>query len=174
MPKPSKRKTTGSLSSIKSKPRRKARTPRSSILKQGKARPVVRTRRSPRGRVWLAGRSAASAQALAGRVAAELGSDLYRVDLSQVTGKYIGETEKNLARVFSDAEKTGAVLFFDEADALFGKRSEVRDSHDRYANQEVSYLMQQIETFPGTVILASNRRSNINEAFLRRLRFIEK
>lgn len=96
------------------------------------------------------------------------GRDVYKVDLSLVISKYIGETEKNLAKVFDQAEHKNWILFFDEADALFGKRSETRDAHDRYANQEVSYLLQRIETFDGIAILASNRRDNMDEAFARR------
>ena len=98
--------------------------------------------------------------------------DLYRIDLSRVVSKYIGETEKNLARVFDAAESGGAILLFDEADALFGKRSEVKDSHDRYANIEVSYLLQRMEAYRGLAILTTNRKSALDEAFLRRLRFI--
>ena len=104
-------------------------------------------------------------------LANELRLDLYRIDLSQVVSKYIGETEKNLRRVFDAAEQSGAVLFFDEADALFGKRSEVKDSHDRYANIEVSYLLQRMEDYRGLAILATNRKSLLDDAFLRRLRF---
>ncbi len=95
-----------------------------------------------------------------------------RIDLSRVVSKYIGETEKNLAAVFAEAEQSGAVLLFDEADALFGKRSDVRDSHDRYANVEVSQLLQRIEAFDGLAILTTNARQNIDEGFLRRLRFV--
>ncbi len=98
--------------------------------------------------------------------------DLYRVDLSAVVSKYIGETEKNLRRVFDAAEEGGAVLLFDEADALFGKRSEVKDSHDRYANIEVGYLLQRMEAYRGLAILTTNLRSALDTAFLRRLRFI--
>jgi hypothetical protein len=104
-------------------------------------------------------------------IARELGLDLYKIDLSQVVSKYIGETEKNLDRVFAAAESSNAILFFDEADALFGKRSEVRDSHDRYANVEVSYLLQKMEEYEGTAILASNLRQHLDQAFLRRLGF---
>lgn len=96
------------------------------------------------------------------------GVDVYRIDLSLVVSKYIGETEKNLATVFDQAEHRGWVLFFDEADALFGKRTATSSSNDRYANQEVSYLLQRVEDFPGTVILASNLKANIDEAFARR------
>ena len=105
-------------------------------------------------------------------LAADLGLDLHRVDLSQVVSKYIGETEKNLRRIFDAAEAGGAVLLFDEADALFGKRSEVKDSHDRYANIEVSYLLQRMETYRGLAILTTNLKSALDSAFLRRLRFV--
>jgi hypothetical protein len=105
-------------------------------------------------------------------LAADLALDLYRVDLSQVVSKYIGETEKNLRRIFDAAEAGGVVLLFDEADALFGKRSEVKDSHDRYANIEVSYLLQRMETYRGLAILTTNLKSALDSAFLRRLRFV--
>ena len=100
------------------------------------------------------------------------GCDVYKVDLSLVVSKYIGETEKNLARIFDAAEHKGWILFFDEADALFGKRTRVEDSHDRYANQEVSFLLQRIEEFDGVVILASNFRANIDDAFVRRFQSV--
>jgi SpoVK/Ycf46/Vps4 family AAA+-type ATPase len=105
-------------------------------------------------------------------LANELRLDLYRIDLSQVVSKYIGETEKNLRRVFDAAEEGGAILLFDEADALFGKRSEVRDSHDRYANIEVSYLLQRMEAYRGLAVLTTNMKSALDQAFLRRIRFI--
>ena len=105
----------------------------------------------------------------AGIVAAELGLDLYRIDLSGVVSKWIGETEKNLDRIFAAAEDANSVLFFDEADALFGKRSEVREAHDRYANVEISYLLQKMEEYEGVAILATNRIDNLDEAFLRRI-----
>lgn len=105
-------------------------------------------------------------------IASELELDLYKIDLSGAVSKYIGETEKNLERIFTAAENANAILFFDEADALFGKRSEVRDSHDRYANIEVAYLLQRIEQYEGVAILSTNLRQNIDEAFLRRLQFI--
>jgi hypothetical protein len=105
-------------------------------------------------------------------LAHELHLDLYRIDLSSVVSKYIGETEKNLRRVFDAAEEGGAILLFDEADALFGKRSEVKDSHDRYANIEVSYLLQRMEVYRGLAILTTNLRSALDTAFLRRIRFI--
>jgi len=110
---------------------------------------------------------------MAGEVLAnELHLDLYRIDLSQVVNKYIGETEKNLRRVFDAAEEGGVILLFDEADALFGKRSDVKDSHDRYANIEVSYLLQRMEDYRGLAILTTNRRDALDPAFLRRLRFV--
>jgi hypothetical protein len=105
-------------------------------------------------------------------LANDLRLDLYRIDLSQIVSKYIGETEKNLRRVFAAAEEGGAILLFDEADALFGKRSEVKDSHDRYANIEVSYLLQRMEAYRGLAILTTNLKSAVDTAFLRRLRFI--
>jgi SpoVK/Ycf46/Vps4 family AAA+-type ATPase len=104
-------------------------------------------------------------------IAGELSLELYKIDLSSMVSKYIGETEKNLARVFQEAETSNAILFFDEADALFGKRSEVRDSHDRYANIEVGYLLQRMEEYEGIVILATNFRRNMDEAFVRRIHF---
>jgi hypothetical protein len=105
-------------------------------------------------------------------LANELKLDLYRIDLSAMVSKYIGETEKNLRRVFDAAEEGGAILLFDEADALFGKRSEVNDSHDRYANIEVSYLLQRMETYRGLAILTTNMKTALDQAFLRRLRFV--
>jgi ATPase family associated with various cellular activities (AAA)/Winged helix domain, variant len=105
-------------------------------------------------------------------LANELRLDLYRIDLSQVVSKYIGETEKNLRRVFDAAEEGGAILLFDEADALFGKRSEVKDSHDRYANIEISYLLQRMEAYRGLAILTTNMKDALDPAFLRRIRFI--
>ncbi len=105
-------------------------------------------------------------------LARELGRDLLRIDLGRIVSKYIGETEKNLDRLFADAEAAGAVLILDEADALFGKRTEVRDDHDRYANIEVDYLLQKLEAYRGLAILTTNSRQNIDEAFLRRLRTI--
>jgi len=104
-------------------------------------------------------------------VAAELGLDLYKIDLSSVVSKYVGETEKNLERIFDEAERSNAILFFDEADALFGKRSEVKDAHDRYANIEISYLLQRMDGYNGVTILATNLRANLDDAFTRRLQF---
>ena len=100
------------------------------------------------------------------------GQDVFRIDLSRVVSKYIGETEKNLSRLFDKAENKNWILFFDEADALFGKRTGIRDAHDKYANQEVAYLLQRIEGYNGVVILASNQRANIDEAFTRRFQSI--
>jgi DNA polymerase III delta prime subunit len=132
-------------------------------------------RRLPRGQGVAAlfiGPSGTGKTTAAEALAHELRQDLYRVDLSAVVDKYIGETEKNLAAAFDEAERGSAVLFFDEADALFGKRTEIRDAHDRYANLEVNYLLQRVETFTGLVVLTSNRPSAIDEGFLRRLRFV--
>ncbi len=108
----------------------------------------------------------------AGVMARDLQLDLYKIDLSAVVSKYIGETEKNLSRIFQEAETSNAILFFDEADALFGKRSEVNDAHDRYANIETGYLLQRMEEYEGIVILATNIRKNMDEAFTRRIRYI--
>jgi SpoVK/Ycf46/Vps4 family AAA+-type ATPase len=105
-------------------------------------------------------------------LAGELDLDLYKIDLSTVMSKFIGETEKNLARIFGEAATSNAILFFDEADALFGKRTEVKDAHDRYANLEVSYLLQKMDEYEGLVILATNLRQNLDKAFLRRLHFV--
>ncbi|MGB9370102.1 MAG: ATP-binding protein, partial [Xanthobacteraceae bacterium] len=105
-------------------------------------------------------------------IAGELRLDLYQIDLSQVVSKYIGETEKNLERIFAAAENSNAVLFFDEADALFGKRSDVKDAHDRFANIEIGYLLQRMEQHEGVVLLATNLRQNFDEAFVRRLHSI--
>jgi ATP-dependent 26S proteasome regulatory subunit len=120
----------------------------------------------------FAGESGTGKTMAAEVLARELRLNLYRIDLSAVVSKYIGETEKNLRQLFDAAEDGGAILFFDEADALFGKRSEVKDSHDRYANIEVNYLLQRMEAFEGLAILATNLRSALDRAFVRRLRFI--
>jgi hypothetical protein len=122
--------------------------------------------------VLFAGASGTGKTLAAEVVARELGLDLYCIDLSQMVSKYIGETEKNLRRVFDAAEEGGAVLLFDEADALFGKRSDVKDSHDRYANIEVSYLLQRVETYQGLAILTTNMKAALDPAFLRRFRFL--
>jgi hypothetical protein len=120
----------------------------------------------------FAGESGTGKTMAAEVLAQDLRLDLFRIDLSSVISKYIGETEKNLSRLFDAAEDSGAMLLFDEADALFGKRSEVRDSHDRYANIEVSHLLQRMESYRGVAILTTNAKSAIDSAFERRLRFI--
>lgn len=120
----------------------------------------------------FAGESGTGKTMAAEVLANELQLDLYRIDLSQVVNKYIGETEKNLKRIFDAAEEGGAILLFDEADALFGKRSEVKDSHDRYGNIEVSYLLQRMEAYRGLAILTTNMKSALDKAFLRRIRFV--
>jgi hypothetical protein len=123
-------------------------------------------------KVLFAGESG-TGKTMAGQVITrDLGLELFRIDLATVVSKYIGETEKNLDRIFGAATGSNAILFFDEADALFGKRSEVRDAHDRYANIEVAYLLQRMESYPGAVILATNFRQNMDDAFLRRLDFV--
>ncbi|MBU5435500.1 ATP-binding protein [Pseudoflavonifractor sp. MSJ-37] len=108
-----------------------------------------------------------TAQVLASR----LGLELYKVDLSQIVDKYIGETEKRLRQVFDQAEKSGLILFFDEADALLGKRSEVKDAKDKYANTEVAYLLQRMEEYQGIVLMATNQAGSIDAAFVRRFRY---
>lgn len=122
--------------------------------------------------VLFAGSSGTGKTMAAEVIARDLRLNLYKIDLSAVVSKYIGETEKNLRQIFDAAEYGGAILFFDEADALFGKRSEVKDSHDRYANIEINYLLQRIESYRGLAILATNMKSALDTAFLRRLRFI--
>jgi hypothetical protein len=120
----------------------------------------------------FAGESGTGKTLAAEVLACDLGLDLYRIDLSAVVSKYIGETEKNLKQVFDAAEEGGVLLLFDEADALFGKRAEVKDSHDRYANIEVGYLLQRMETYQGLAILTTNLKSSMDRSFQRRLRFI--
>jgi hypothetical protein len=120
----------------------------------------------------FAGESGTGKTMAAEVIANDLQLNLYRIDLSAVVSKYIGETEKNLRKLFDAAERGGAILFFDEADALFGKRSEVKDSHDRYANIEINYLLQRMEAFSGLAILATNMKSALDNAFARRLRFV--
>lgn len=123
-------------------------------------------------KVLFAGESGTGKTMAAQVLGADLGLDLFRIDLATTVSKYIGETEKNLDRIFAAAEGSNSILFFDEADALFGRRSDVRDSHDRYANIEVAYLLQRMDTYPGAVILATNFRQNMDDAFLRRLDFL--
>jgi hypothetical protein len=120
----------------------------------------------------FAGESGVGKTMAAEVIANDLRLNLYRIDLSAVVSKFVGETEKNLRRVFDAAEQGGAILFFDEADALFGKRSEVKDSHDRYANIEINYLLQRMESYRGLAILATNMKNALDSAFMRRLRFI--
>ena len=131
-----------------------------------------RSKRSAGISVLFAGAEPREETVAAQVLAKELGRDVYRVDLSKIVSKYIGETEKNLRLVFATAAAHHAILFFDEADALFGKRTEIKDSHDRYASEEINYLLQQIETYDGLTIIAAKRKENIDPAFLRRLRFI--
>jgi SpoVK/Ycf46/Vps4 family AAA+-type ATPase len=120
----------------------------------------------------FAGESGTGKTMAAEAIANEVRLDLFRIDLASTVSKYIGETEKNLARLFDAAEASGAVLLFDEADALFGKRSEVKDSHDRYANIEIAYLLQRIEAYRGLAILTTNLKSSLDKAFMRRIRFV--
>jgi AAA+ superfamily predicted ATPase len=120
----------------------------------------------------FAGNSGTGKTMAADVIAATLSLDLYKIDLSTVVSKYIGETEKNLKTIFQEAESSNAILFFDEADALFGKRSEVKDAHDRYANIETAYLLQKMEEYSGAVVLASNLKMNLDDAFLRRMHFV--
>ena len=153
------------LSSISSYLRHRDRV----LAEWGYERTVARTQGL---KVLFAGESGTGKTMAAQVLAAALGLELFRVDLATVVSKYIGETEKNLERIFTAADGSNAILFFDEADALFGKRSEVSDSHDRYANIEVAYLLQRMEQYPGAVILATNFRRNIDDAFVRRLDFV--
>ncbi|MEQ8959156.1 MAG: ATP-binding protein, partial [Coleofasciculus sp. C2-GNP5-27] len=122
----------------------------------------------------FAGQSGTGKTMAAEVLANALRLDLYRIDLSAVISKYIGETEKNLRRIFDAAETGGAILLFDEADAIFGKRTQVKDSHDRHANVEVSYLLQRMEAYQGLAILTTNLKESLDQAFLRRIRFIVK
>lgn len=133
---------------------------------------VLKRKIKPGYRALFHGPSGTGKTLTATLLAKQLNKEVYRIDLSQVVSKYIGETEKNLEKVFVKAENKNWILFFDEADALFGKRTNVQNSHDRYANQEVSYLLQRIEDYPGLLILASNLKSNMDDAFLRRFHTI--
>ena len=132
-----------------------------------------KTKRRRKGvRVLFTGKNRTGALVAAQTLARDLRKNLYCVDLGVVVSEYIGETEKNLRRVFDAAKKSDAVFFFDEADALFGKRTEVHDSHDRYANIEINYLLQRIEDYAGVAILATSKRARIDKAFLRRFDFV--
>ena len=133
---------------------------------------VAKTARTGRTSVLLTSANPATTLFVGRNLAATLGRELCRIDLTQIVSKYIGETEKNIDQVFAAAESSPAVLLFDEADALFGKRSETRDSHDRLANQEVSCLLKRIEAFDGLVILATNSKRGIDDALLRRFAFL--
>lgn len=133
---------------------------------------VIRRKIKPGYRVLFYGSSGTGKTLTARLLGKYIERDVYRIDLSQVVSKYIGETEKNLEKVFSKAENKDWILFFDEADALFGKRSNVSSAHDKYANQEVSYLLQRVEDYPGLIILASNFKNNIDQAFIRRFNSI--
>ena len=149
------------------------KTPRGQMAKQVKEiTRHVKSAKSKSGTMALfAGPSGTGKTMTAEVLAAETGRDMYRIDLASVVSKYIGETEKNLDQVLETAAARDAVLLIDEADALFGQRTEVRDAHDRYANTETNYLLQRIEQYPGLVILTSNRKSNLDEALLRKVRF---
>ena len=129
---------------------------------------AIRSRKQPRG-LLVAGGTGRDRTMAAEVIANNLRYELYRIDLSALVGKYIGETEKNLLRVLDAAEKADAVLFFDEADALFGKRTAVKDAHDRYANIEISHLLQRIQMFQGLAILGANRREDLDDALIRQL-----
>jgi SpoVK/Ycf46/Vps4 family AAA+-type ATPase len=120
----------------------------------------------------FAGNSGTGKTMAADVMAGTLGLDLYKIDLSGVVSKYIGETEKNLDRLFANAEAANALLFLDEADALFGKRTDVHDAHDRYANTEVSYLLRKLEAYSGPAILVISSRMNVDPAFLRRVQHV--
>lgn len=123
-------------------------------------------------RVLFDGPSEINKKATAEMLGREFNKEIFRIDLSSVVSKYIGETEKNLEAIFKKAESKNVILYFDEADALFDKRTDVKDSHDKYANIEVSYLLQRIEEYPGIVILAGNMKGNIDDAFIRRFQTV--
>jgi SpoVK/Ycf46/Vps4 family AAA+-type ATPase len=129
--------------------------------------------KTPSGTIALFAGPAGSGKSMAAKaLATEIGLDIYRIDLGAVVNKYIGETEKNLARVLETAETKDVILLFDEADALFGQRTEVRDAHDRYANIDANYLLQRIEQYSGLVILATNNKKQLDPVLLRRARFV--
>lgn len=129
-------------------------------------------KRNKKNAVLFYGSKTSGKYIIAAMLANQAGKELYKVDLSKIVSKYIGETEKNLSAIFQRAKDKEWILFFDEADALFGKRTNVRDTHDRYANQEVSYLLQKIEEHNGLVILSTNNKSNIDDAFTMRIRYL--
>ena len=130
------------------------------------------SRRQIGSAVLFNGSSGADGQSAAALLGQESGMEVYSINLAGINSKYIGETEKNIDRVFAEAKDRKWILFFDEADALFGKRSETKDSHDRYANAELNYLLQRIEDYNGLVIIATNMKSNVDDAFTRRFRYI--
>ena len=121
---------------------------------------------------WFAGPSGTGKTMAAEAIARELRTGLYRVKLNQVVSKYIGETEKNLSRIFEVAQRKGAILFFDEADALLGKRSQIKDAHDRYANIETNYLLAKVEAYRGLVILTSNRKVDLDPKIMCRVKYL--
>src|SRR5687768_3901973 len=139
-------------------------------LQQTRPKERRRGTRGPGTRILVTGTTAAQRRRLAGEVAADLKRDILRVELRQTVGKYIGETEKNLQALFDKAESSETILFLDEADALLSRRTSVKDSHDKYANQEVSYLLERLEESPAVVILATNSKQAIDPSFQRRLR----
>jgi SpoVK/Ycf46/Vps4 family AAA+-type ATPase len=124
------------------------------------------------GRILFIGTPGTGKKTVASLIGEQLGMDVYRIDLSMMISKYIGETEKNLGKVFDMAEHKNWILFFDEADALFGKRTNIRDAHYKYANQELANLLQRMESYNGLVIIATNSKSNIDEAFTRRFQAV--
>ena len=134
---------------------------------------VLKKKSKTGNRVLFFGPAAAPKLATAALIGKDLNKVVYKIDLSKVVSKYIGETEKNLEQLFTLAEGKDWILFFDEADALFGKRTEVKDAHDRYANQEIAYLLQRMENYQGLVILATNTKSNIDPAFIRRFQIVD-
>ena len=133
-------------------------------------RTPARAQRKPGTRILVTANTGAQRRRLAESVSKELNRELCRIDVGKLTSKYIGETEKRLRSLFDSGESRGAILFFEEADALFGKRTKVKDANDRYANQEVGYLLQRMEDSPSVIILATSNAKNIDAAFLRRLR----
>jgi SpoVK/Ycf46/Vps4 family AAA+-type ATPase len=137
-----------------------------------RSRPVAASPKAKRlsKRTLLVGKDSATLWRTAQKQAAQLNVGIKRVALSAVVSKYIGETEKNLTKVLASADRSGSILYFDEADAVFGKRTEVKDAHDRYANQEVAYLLQRLETHPGTVILATNNPTQLPAPLKRRFK----
>ena len=142
------------------------------LVNQNEKSPPAGKKKNKKNSILFYGSKKSGKYTIATMLANQAGKELYKVDLSKLVSKYIGETEKNLSKIFKQAEDKGWILFFDEADALFGKRTEVKDSHDRYANQEVAYLLQKIEAHNGLVILSSNMKNNIDDAFVRRLNSI--